>query len=77
MKRVCLFLPVVLAGCAIEQGAPVKTTLANPAAVWCVQQGGTREPVQSPQGVKTQCRFSDGQTIDEWELWRRDHASVR
>lgn len=77
MKRLCLFLPLALVGCSSDHNESPATGLANPAAVWCVQQGGTRVPVQSPQGVRTECRLSDGQTIDEWELWRRDHPSTR
>ncbi|POP42383.1 DUF333 domain-containing protein [Superficieibacter electus] len=76
MKRLCLFLPLALVGCASDHSEPPATGLANPAAVWCLEQGGTRVPVQSPQGVRTECRLSDGQTIDEWELWRRDHPST-
>ncbi|WP_414163482.1 DUF333 domain-containing protein [Superficieibacter sp. BNK-5] len=76
MKRLSLLLPLVLVGCASEQNPSPEVGLANPAAVWCLKQGGTREPVQSPQGVRTECRLSDGQTIDEWELWRRDHPST-
>ncbi|WP_312946750.1 DUF333 domain-containing protein [Superficieibacter sp.] len=74
-KLFWLILPLTLAGCAKESPAPAKAGMANPAAVWCVEKGGTRVPVQSPQGVRTECRFSDGQVFDEWELWRRDHPA--
>ncbi|MBF6067033.1 DUF333 domain-containing protein [Klebsiella pneumoniae] len=45
--------------------------MPNPAAVYCQQSGGTRVPVQTPQGVSTQCKLPSGETLDEWALWRR------
>ncbi|MGJ4208582.1 putative hemolysin [Klebsiella pneumoniae] len=39
------------------------------------QSGGTRVPVQTPQGVSTQCKLPSGETLDEWALWRRDHPA--
>ncbi|EHG7582830.1 MULTISPECIES: putative hemolysin [Citrobacter] len=52
---------------------PPKVGMANPAAVYCEQKGGTLVPVQSPQGVRSDCKLPGGEVIDEWELWRRDH----
>ncbi|MGJ4261910.1 putative hemolysin, partial [Klebsiella pneumoniae] len=43
--------------------------------VYCQQSGGTRVPVQTPQGVSTQCKLPSGETLDEWALWRRDHPA--
>ncbi|WVU16503.1 DUF333 domain-containing protein [Klebsiella pneumoniae] len=67
MKKLLAILPLVLAGCAQPQPtAPTKTIgMPNPAAVYCQQSGGTRVPVQTPQG----------ETLDEWALWRRDHPA--
>jgi hypothetical protein len=46
MKKLLAILPLVLAGCAQPQPtAPTKTIgMANPAAVYCQQSGGTRVP---------------------------------
>ena len=63
MKKLLAILPLVLAGCA------------QPASVYCQQSGGTRVPVQTPQGVSTQCKLPSGETLDEWALWRRDHPA--
>ncbi|SSJ09670.1 lipoprotein [Klebsiella pneumoniae] len=59
MKKLLAILPLVLAGCAQPQPtAPTKTIgMPNPAAVYCQQSGGTRVPVQTPQGVSTQCKL--------------------
>ena len=77
MKKLLALLPLVLAGCAQPQPtAPTKTIgMPNPAAVYCQQSGGTRVPVQTPQGVSTQCKLPSGETLDEWALWRRDHPA--
>jgi len=77
MKKLLAILPLVLAGCAQPQStAPTKTIgMANPASVYCQQSGGTRVPVQTPQGVSTQCKLPSGETLDEWALWRRDHPA--
>lgn len=85
MKKLLAILPLVLAGCAQPQPtAPTKTIgMPNPAAVYCQQSGGTRVPVQTPQGVSTQCKLPSstqcklpsGETLDEWALWRRDHPA--
>jgi putative hemolysin len=54
---------------------PPKTIgMANPASVYC-SKGGNRFPVQTPQGVRTECKLPSGETLDEWALWRRDHPA--
>ena len=65
MKKLLAILPLLLAGCAQPQPtAPTKTIgMPNPAAVYCQQSGGTRVPVQTPQGVSTQCKLPSGETM--------------
>lgn len=38
-----------------------------------VWKRGEQIPVQSPQGVRTECKLPCGEVIDEWDLYRRDH----
>ncbi|WP_434659177.1 DUF333 domain-containing protein [Klebsiella sp. MISC125] len=77
MKWMTIMLPLALAGCAqSQQTQPTHPVgMANPASVYCEQLGGTQVPVQSPQGVRTDCKLPGGETIDEWDLWRRDHPA--
>lgn len=77
MKWMIIMLPLALAGCAQpQQTQPTHPVgMANPASVYCEQLGGTQVPVQSPQGVRTDCKLPGGETIDEWDLWRRDHPA--
>jgi hypothetical protein len=70
---------VVLAGCAASQ-TPVKqkpTTsmvgLANPASVFCIQQGGQSQIVNTPKGQEGYCQWSNGQRIEEWKYFREHH----
>lgn len=77
MRYLLIFLPLTLTACASE---PVKPDFpeigrANPAAVYCLQKGGERVPVQTPQGVSSKCRLPGGEILDEWALWRRDHPA--
>ena len=54
--------------------APVAGTaevgLANPAAVFCSQQGGVYRMVQEQLGVRGICELPDGQQVDAWEFFR-------
>ncbi|GEM_PF-995566 len=79
MRYYLLLLPVILSACSSvkpEAPTPPQIGKANPAAMWCMQKGGQRVPVQSPQGVRTECKLPGGEVIDEWSLWRRDHPSA-
>ena len=81
MKWMIMLLPLTLAGCAKQpqpQDAPPPPKsigMANPASVYCGQKGGKLIPVQTPQGVRSDCKLPGGETLDEWELWRRDHPA--
>ena len=44
--------------------------LANPASEYCVEQGGTVENRDTPEGEEGICVFSDGTEVDEWEYFR-------
>ncbi|HHT5704694.1 TPA: putative hemolysin [Raoultella planticola] len=83
MKWMIMLLPLTLAGCAKQpqpqpQDAPPPPQtigMANPASVYCTQKSGSLIPVQTPQGVRSDCKLPGGETLDEWELWRRDHPA--
>lgn len=45
------------------------TGMANPASVYCEDQGGTLEIVDTPEGQVGMCHFAD-QTCEEWALFR-------
>lgn len=67
---------VLLAGCASEPDEyEVKeyTSLANPAAVYCVQQGGALETVTEDAKRVTYCVFQNDQRVEQWEYYRNNH----
>jgi putative hemolysin len=45
------------------------TGMANPASVYCEEQGGTLEIADTPDGQVGMCHFAD-QTCEEWALFR-------
>jgi hypothetical protein len=44
--------------------------LANPASVYCEEQGGTVEIEETDDGQRGVCALPDGTRVDEWELYR-------
>lgn len=47
--------------------------MANPASVFCVQQGGTLQLHTTAQGSVGMCALPDGTVIEEWALYRKHH----
>jgi len=72
MQKILLSLAVAaIAAPAVAQPAKTTTTLANPAATFCVENGGVYEIKESGTGDKAGvCVFSDGAEIDAWEFLR-------
>jgi len=80
MKKTCFALAVAsvvaLAGCANEPDEyEVKeyTSMANPAAVYCVQQGGELETVTENEERVTYCQLPNGERVEEWDYYRQNH----
>lgn len=75
--RVTVFLMIcsVMAGCSSGSGQkPAKLDMANPASVYCVNQGGKIEfQKDASGGTIGMCNLPDSTVVDEWEFFRRDH----
>ncbi|MGY1489340.1 putative hemolysin [Methylobacillus pratensis] len=75
--RVTVFLMTcsVMAGCSSGSGQkPAKLDMANPASVYCVNQGGKIEfQKDASGGTIGMCHLPDGTVVEEWELFRRDY----
>lgn len=85
-KMLCL-----LAGVALLQGCAVKTHndappppqvnknsgMANPADVYCTKIGGRLNVRQNAQGQYSTCTLPNGEEIDSWALFRRDHPVTK
>jgi len=71
---IMLYLLVLLiSGCteSIQKQTDHKSQIANPASVYCEEQGGTSEIRTNEDGSQTGfCIFSDGSECEEWEFYR-------
>ena len=83
MKNIlfCFFSMLILAGCNNEtkQAESVKEPavgMANPASVYCKKIGGKLEIKDSPDGQYGMCTLPNGEQVDEWALYRRDHKQT-
>lgn len=64
-------LGAVAAGILLTRKPVADTGLANPAAVFCGEQGGKSEIVTAQDGSQGgRCVFSDGRSCDEWDFYR-------
>lgn len=63
----------VLAGCGDDASDGPSNTdveLANPAAVFCAEQGGTTS------GPEPMCELPNGTVVDAWEYFRAEWSST-
>ncbi len=61
----------LLTGCqAMNQDKEPMIGMANPASVFCVENGGQSEIKKTPLGDVGMCHLPDGRVIEEWELYR-------
>ena len=72
---IILIAGIIIAGLVYYFGFWQKegeSQLANPAAVYCEEQGGTLDMRTFTDGVKGFCLFDDGSECDEWDFYRGD-----
>jgi len=60
----------IAAGLSQTPALPVQHTIANPASVYCVRQGGRVEIVNTKTGQIGICVLPDGRRIEEWKFFR-------
>jgi uncharacterized protein len=58
-------------------GAERAWALANPASVFCVQNGGKSEIRNSARGQYGVCRLPDGRVVEEWAYYRKMKGRAR
>lgn len=69
----CLAFPVLHA-CAQSPGGNKPIGTPNPASAYCVKLGGRIEILKHADGsAYGMCHLPDGTSIEEWQLFRRDH----
>jgi putative hemolysin/predicted secreted protein len=73
---ILVLLAVLAAGCTQQTPVPPVTTpgqsaIANPASVYCGQNGGTVEIIKGTSGGEFgMCTFANGTSCEEWALFR-------
>jgi len=50
--------------------------LPNPAAQFCVEEGGTYSIVEEETGQRGICILADGSEVDAWDHFRERHAAA-
>lgn len=71
--RVTIVVPLLVAAACAKPGAvdpPPSPSLPNPASVYCEQQGGVLEIVDTPAGQQGMCVLPSGIRCDEWAFYR-------
>ena len=66
----------VAAVALIPADAAVRPALANPASVYCVQQGGRLVIRRGPKGDTGICVLPDGRRIEEWKFFRASRSAA-
>ena len=57
-----------------SNNSEVSVGMTNPASKYCIKQGGKLIPQKNKDGGEyALCQLPNGQTIEEWELFRKDH----
>lgn len=64
----------LLACIALAGPALSATSMANPAATYCTEQGGEYVIRESDAGQTGFCLTTDGVERDAWQMFREDHA---
>lgn len=64
---------LIAAGCSGPEHNPKPVGMPNPASAYCIEIGGKLTIENRQDGQVGICALPDGTTIEEWELYRRDH----
>ena len=60
-----------------EESTGTTVWMANPASVFCEEQGGTVNIVKDEEGNESgMCKLADGTEVDEWEYYRANHPET-
>ncbi len=70
MRSGGVIVPIAIVAGLLQAPLPVEKTIANPASVYCVEQGGRIEIVTTEKGQIGICVLPDGRRIEEWEFFR-------
>ena len=72
-----LLLGVALAGCGEAKQPAAQVNIANPASEYCISLNGSLAIEMTTEGEHGVCTLPNGETIEEWALFRRDHKAEK
>ncbi|MGI2098136.1 putative hemolysin [Shewanella glacialipiscicola] len=72
-----LLLGVVLVGCGEAKQPAAQVSIANPASEYCISLNGSLIIEMTAEGEHGVCTLPNGETIEEWALFRRDHKAEK
>ncbi|MBV4369028.1 putative hemolysin [Erwinia phyllosphaerae] len=74
MNKMTLAICILMAtGCAVKTDKPAKLAMKNPASVYCVEQGGKVDIIDTEKGKSGFCTLPSGERVEEWTLYHRAH----
>ena len=77
MKEIKIMGSIFMLAVSVVSMSAVKKEIAvgmaNPASVYCVEQGGESILVKSKKGDFGVCRLKDGTAVEEWEYYRENN----
>jgi len=65
-----------LSSCGGKDVGKDQLGMANPASVFCKEQGGKLEIKHEKDGEVGYCHLPYGRVVEEWVLWRAAHHDV-
>ncbi|MEK6946191.1 MAG: DUF333 domain-containing protein [Nanoarchaeota archaeon] len=73
-----LILAIFVIGCSQQTEKPGQTQIANPASVYCKEQGGSLDIKTNSDGSQTgYCTLKDGTECEEWSYFRKECPQER
>ena len=72
MKHLTPALPLLAVMLGACTSTSDETELANPAAEFCIEQGGQHEIRKTAEGDQGLCRLADGTLVDAWDFFRKN-----
>ncbi len=77
MKYGLMGVVLMLSGCVSGAQTKESVGLANPASVYCAEQGGRVEIRKGANGETGYCHLPDGRVIEEWKFYRAQKGRAK
>jgi len=72
VMTIAMGVAIILSACA-EDDPNANSEIANPASIYCIDQGGEVLIKTGDDGQYGICKLPDGREIDEWEFYRQNN----